>query len=282
MKYQTFIKIYYSHRIIKANFARKIFYKIFLPLFYIINKLLYPKLVNLDIYEKKNSKLFYENLNYLFQHFNSDKGTYFKNQYVKPIKFSSKLIDGHNYHTYYEDHLKEFKLKNINILEIGSFKGNAAAAFFFYLKNSKIYSADIFPDLYLYKSKRIKNFFIDSSKEEQLQSLVRNENKKFELIIEDAGHYLRDQIITLFILFKLLEKKGIYVVEDLDFPDTRKDMNLHNEKPTLKEILLSIIEKKEFKSKYILNEDKDYFLKYFDTIEIFKEKKNEIAIIKKK
>ena len=282
MKYQTFIKIYYSHRIIKANFARKIFYKIFLPLFYIINKLLYPKLVNLDIYEKKNSKLFYENLNYLFQHFNSDKGTYFKNQYVKPIKFSSKLIDGHNYHTYYEDHLKEFNLKNINILEIGSFKGNAAAAFFFYLKNSKIFSADIFPDLYLYKSKRIKNFFIDSSKEEQLQSLVRNENKKFELIIEDAGHYLRDQIITLFILFKLLEKKGIYVVEDLDFPDTRKDMNVNNEKPSLKEILQHIKNGTNFTSKYVSDEDKKYFLSNYESIDIYKGKFNEIAFIKKK
>ena len=52
MKYQTFVKIYYSHRIIKANFIRKIFYKIALPLFYFINKILYPKVKNLDDIEK--------------------------------------------------------------------------------------------------------------------------------------------------------------------------------------------------------------------------------------
>ena len=282
MKYQTFIKIYYSHRIIKANFVRKIFYKFFLPLFYLINKLLYPKIVNLDDYQKKNSKLFHKDLNYLFQHFNSDKGSYFKNQYIKPIKFSPTLIDGHNYHIYYENYLKDIKFENSNVLEIGSFKGNAAAAFFFYLKNSKIYSADIFPDLYLYKSERIKNFYIDSSKQEDLRSMVNKENKKFELIIEDAGHYLKDQIISLFILFKLLKKKGIYVVEDLDFPDTRKDMNIKDEKPTLKQILQQIKDGTDFNSKYVSNEDKIYFLSNLESIDIFKGKFNEIAFIKKK
>ena len=282
MKYQTFIKIYYSHRIIKANLLRRIFYKIFLPLFYLVNKFLYPKIINLDNYQKKNSELFYKDLNYLFQHFNSDKGSYFKNQYVKPTKFSSKLIIGHNYHTYYENYLKDIKLENINVLEIGTFKGNAAAALFFYLKNSKIFSADIFPDLYLYKSERIKNFFIDSSKEEDLRSVFSKENKKFDLIIEDAGHYLKDQIITLFILFKLLKKKGIYVVEDLDFPDTRKDMNIKDEKPTLKQILQKIKNGTDFNSKYISNEDKIYFLSNLESIEIFKGKFNEIAFIKKK
>tara|TARA_B100000579_G_scaffold19805_1_gene13959 strand:+ start:1765 stop:2613 length:849 start_codon:yes stop_codon:yes gene_type:complete len=282
MKYQTFIKIYYSHRIIKANFIRKIFFKIFLPIFYLINKLLYPKIVDLDEYQKKNFMLFSRDLNYLFQYFNSDKGSYFKNQYIKPIKFSHTLIEGHNYQLYYEKYLKDIKFENNNVLEIGSFKGNAAAALFFYLKNSKIYSADIFPDLYLYKSERIKNFYIDSSNEEHLRSLVSKENQKFELIIEDAGHYLKDQIISLFILFKILKKKGTYVVEDLDFPDTRKDMNTKDEKPTLKEILQHIKNGTDFNSKYVSNEEKIYFLSNLESIEIFKGKFNEIAFIKKK
>ena len=83
-------------------------------------------------------------------------------------------------------------------------------------------------------------------------------------------------------IFKKVKSGGIFIVEELDFPDTRKDMNLYNETPTLKTILLSIKEKKEFNSEYILDKDKEYFLKYFDFIEIYKGKKNEIAIIKKK
>ena len=59
-------------------------------------------------------------------------------------------------------------------------------------------------------------------------------------------------------------------------------MNINNEKPTLKNILLSIIEQKEFDSKYISRDDKRYFLENYASIEIFKGNTNEIAFIKKK
>ena len=51
------------------------------------------------------------------------------------------------------------KNNQLDILEIGTFKGNATAAFYFYFKNANITSVDIFPDLIRYESKRIKNFF---------------------------------------------------------------------------------------------------------------------------
>ena len=104
---------------------------------------------------------------------------------------------------------------------------------------------------------------------------------KYDIIIEDAGHYLKDQIISLFILFKKLKPKGIFVIEELDFPDTRKDMNVYNEKPTLKEILNYIKNQKDFNSKYINSFDKKYFLENFKFINIYKGRTNEIAFIQK-
>ena len=44
-------------------------------------------------------------------------------------------------------------------------------------------------------------------------------------------------IASLFMLFKKLNSGGLFIIEELDFPDTRGDMNLKNEKPTLREIL---------------------------------------------
>ena len=35
-------------------------------------------------------------------------------------------------------------------------------------------------------------------------------------------------------LFKKLKSKGFFVIEELDFPDSRLDMNIYNEKPTLR------------------------------------------------
>ena len=170
----------------------------------------------------------------------------------------------------------------MNILEIGSFYGNASASLFFYFKNSFLYAADIFPDLFRYKSKRINNFFVDSSEELSIKKNIINTTIMFDIIIEDASHSLKDQIISLFLLFKKIKSGGLFIVEELDFPDTRKDMNLNNEKPTLREIFKKIKKNEFFDSKYILPEDKKYFLKNYSAIEIFKGNFNEIAIIKKK
>ena len=59
-------------------------------------------------------------------------------------------------------------------------------------------------------------------------------------------------------------------------------MNLNNEKPTLRDILLSIKSGENFENPLISNDQKDYFLKNFDKISILKGNHNEIAIIKKK
>ena len=85
-------------------------------------------------------------------------------------------------------------------------------------------------------------------------------DQNYDIIIEDAGHFLKDQIICLFMCFKKLKSKGVYVVEDLNFPDTREDMRKNCSGPTLKEILNKIINNEEFDSLYI-NEDAEYFIK---------------------
>ena len=103
----------------------------------------------------------------------------------------------------------------------------------------------------------------------------------FDIIIEDASHVLKDQIISLFMLFKKLKPGGLFICEELDFPEKRQDMNLNNEYPSLKEILLNYMNNQSFESKYINEEDKKYFLNNVKDIKIYKGKLNEIAIIKK-
>ena len=280
MRISTYIDIYYNHRLEKANILKKIYIYLIIPFNYFIEKINYPKKINLDEYAKVNKKLFKKNLNFLFEYFNSDKGNKFINQYARFSKKNNKLINGHKYTVYYEKHLKKLKKNKIKILELGAFKGNASASFFFYFENSFIYSLDLYPDLFIYKSKRIKNFKVDNSSEKELLSLSKK--KKYDLIIEDAGHYLKDQIISLFTLFPKLKKKGIYVVEELDFPDTRKDMNLKNEKNTLYTILKSIKKNKSFNSSYVPEHKKKYFIKNYKYIKIYKGRFNKIAFIIKK
>jgi hypothetical protein len=283
MKIKTYFKIYYQHRVNKANFLLKVYLYLIIPFKYLLNVPYFKKKTNLDYFSKKNNFLFEKNLNYLFEYFSSDKGEKFINQYDQPIKRNSNLkIVGHDYAKFYEDIFNKLKNKKINILEIGSFYGNAAAAIFFYLENAQIFSADIFPDLFSYKSNRINNFYVDSSDEKSIQKNIINLKKNFEIIIEDASHSYKDQIISLFMLFPLINSGGFFITEELDFPDIRDDMNLNKEKPTLRDILVNIKNGNDFNNSLITSEQKEYFLKNFDNISILKGNFNEIAIISKK
>ena len=282
MKLTTFYKIYYRHRFKKASFVLKIYLILTIFFKYILNLFYLPKTKNLDNYSKENINLFDQDLNYLCEYFNSDKGEIFKNQYAKPSKQEDKKIIAHGYAKIYEKYLKEHKDKNLNIIELGSFYGNASAAFYFYFKNSQIYSADINPDMYLYRSKRLKNFFTDTSSRASIEKNILSRNIKFDLIIEDASHMLKDQIISLFILFKNLKSGGFFIVEEIDFPEKREDMRVGQEFPDLKTILKKILNKENFNSKYINENEKNYFLENFDTIKFYTGNINEIAIIKKK
>jgi len=283
MKLKTFYKLFYRHRVVKANIFLKIYLILIIPFRYIANFLFFKKKINLDEYSKKKADLYEKDLNYLFEYFNSDKGNKFYDQYVQPIKINSEIIiDGHDYSKFYEDYFKIIKNKKLNILEIGSFYGNASAALYFYFQKANIFSADIFPDLFSYSSERIKNFYVDSSKEISIEKHIVKLNQNFDIIIEDASHSFKDQIISLFMLFHKLNPGGIFIVEELDFPNTRKDMNLKNERPTLRDILIDIQSNKDFTNKFVDIRQKDFFLSTFDKIKILKGKFNEFAIITKK
>ena len=282
MNIKTFYTIYYRHRVQKANLLLKIYILLILPFRYLLNIPFLPKKINLDEHSNSNVELFKKDLDYLFEYFNSDKGNYYINQYMQPIKKKNKRIDAHGYSKIYERYFEKIRNGSLNVLELGSFYGNAAGAFFYYFKNSNIYSGDICPDLFRYKSQRLKNFYINTSSEISIKKDLLDNQRIFNVIIEDASHTLKDQIISLFMLFKILSPKGIFICEELDFPETRKDMNINNEYPDLKNILKAIKSNRDFNSKYIKEEDKKYFLDNFNTIEIFKGKINEVAVIQKK
>ena len=282
MRIKTFYNIFYRHRVQKANIFLKVYILIILPFRYLINIPYLPKVINLDYHSKINSELFKKDLDFLFEHFNSDKGEYYINQYMQPIKRNNKRIDAHGYSKIYEKYFEKIRGDNLNVLELGSFYGNAAGAFYYYFKNSKIFSGDICPDLFRYKSSRLKNFYINTSSESSIDEILIKNKDNFNIIIEDASHTLKDQILSLFLLFRKVLPNGIFVCEELDFPETRKDMNLGNEHPDLKQILLAIKSNQDFNSKYITDEDKKYFLENFKSIEIYKGKINEVAIIQKK
>lgn len=282
MKFKTFYSLFYRHRFKKASFVRKIYLSIILPFKYLYNYFFLEKKIDLKLFAIKHPFLFNKSLDFLFEYFNSDKAEKYINQYTHPSKKTKIKIQAHGYSRFYYDIFYPIRNKVLNIIEIGSFYGNASAALFFYFKNSKIYGADINPDMFRYKSDRIQNLYVNSNSVLSIKNEIINRNIKFDIIIEDASHMLKDQIISLFYLFPTLNKGGYFIIEELDFPETREDMRIDHHAPDLKTILLSILEKKDFNSPYVDEKNKKYFLDNIESIKIHRGNINEIAILKKK
>ena len=97
-------------------------------------KTFFTKKVDLDLLKLTFPDLYKKNINFLFEYFNSDKGEFFVDQYLQPIKKNYKKIQAHGYSKFYEKFFFDKKEKNCNILELGSFYGNATASFFFLLE----------------------------------------------------------------------------------------------------------------------------------------------------
>ena len=282
MNLRTFYRLFYRHRIKKASFILRVYIFIVVPIKYLINLFYLEKKINLDSYKNNSPELFKKDLNYLFEHFNSDKGEFFNNQYLQPAKKNKEKIQAHGYAKFYEPIFINFKNKEVNILELGSFYGNSAAALYFYFNKASILTTDINPDMFKYKSNRVTNHYTDSSSRNSIINNLIIKKKKFEIIIEDASHILKDQIISLFMLFPLVNSGGYFIVEELDFPETREDMRINQSKPDLKKILQNTLKNLDFNSIYIKDDEKKYFLENYSSIEIKKGNLNEIAIIKKK
>ena len=282
MKFKTFYSLFYSHRFKKASFVRKLYLSLILPFKYLYNYFFLPKKIDLNLFAIKHPFLFDKSLDFLFEYFNSDKAEKYINQYTHPSKKTKIKIQAHGYSKFYHDIFYPIRNKMLNIIELGSFYGNASAALFFYFKNSKIYGADINPDMFRYKSDRIENLYVNSSSVLSIKNEIIHRNIKFDIIIEDASHMLKDQIISLFYLFPILNEGGYFIVEELDFPETREDMRIDHHAPDLKTILLNILENKDFNSPYIDEKNKKYFLDNIESIKILRGNINEIAILKKK
>lgn len=282
MKLNTFYKIYYRHRFQKASFILKIYLSFSIVVKYLINLFYMQKTIDVDSLALKKNHFFKKDLNFLFEYFNSDKGESYINQYTQPYKRKNSKITAHGYAKFYEDLFKPIKDKPLKILELGSFYGNASAALFFYFRNSLIHSADINPDMYKYKGSRLKNFFVDSSSRESIIKNILNQDKEFNIIIEDASHMLKDQIISLFMLFPKIKKGGIFIIEEIDFPEKKEDMRIGQNMPDLKTILKKIQSNEDFDTEYINKNEKEYFISNVSSISFFKGNLNELVVIRKK
>lgn len=216
-------------------------------------------------------------LDFLFNHYGSDKAHI----------FSKTNNTGHGFSNFYEKQLKNWKDKEIKILEIGSFAGASAAAFVKYFNKSKVFCFDVNISNFKYHSKNIEVFGVDINNAKKIKDILIKifNNYKFEnfdLIIDDGSHQLSDILYSLKFFFKYLKKDGIFVIEDYKHPNYYK-YNNDIDHILVDELLKNLKEKRNFKSSLFTNDDQLYFFGKISKIETYEGNLNDsnICFIKK-
>jgi len=248
-----------------------------LNIFSLFKRKLIYKFKKKILIDNENLNLNLNSLDDLLHYYGSDKADIFlKNK-----------TTGHGFSKYYQNKLIDFKYKKINILEIGSYSGASAAAFAKFFPNSNVFCFDINISNFIYKSKQIHVFGLDIknkiSAEKALNLILTKFNiKEFDVIIDDGSHNLNDILITLKSFFKLLKKKGLFIIEDFKYPNYYK-YNKNIEHIYVDEFLKNLEDKKISPSKIFTENEQIKLMNSIIKIKVYKGnlKDSDIAFITK-
>lgn len=115
------------------------------------------------------------------------------------------------YHTFFE----RYYGKNINILEIGVNKGGSLEIWKnVFGEDSRIYGVDINPKCKEMEDERTRVFLGDQS-DREFWAKVKKELPLLDIVIDDGGHTMQQQIVTFEELFPHIKKDGVYLCEDI-------------------------------------------------------------------
>jgi hypothetical protein len=119
-----------------------------------------------------------------------------------------------HYFEIYDRHFSKFRGKNINLLEIGISHGGSLQLWKKYFgEEVKIYAIDVNPECKKFEDDQVKIFIGSQSNPDFLRTVVKD-IPKLDIIIDDGGHTMKQQIVSFEVLFKNLLPDGVYLCED--------------------------------------------------------------------
>lgn len=131
-----------------------------------------------------------------------------KTLYELGLDYNTDKSTYHLFTIIYDYVFSKIRNNNMEILEIGIHNGSSIKMWEQYFTNSKIYGADIL-DRSQFDGGRIKTFMVDQELESDLEKLPKN----LDIIIDDGGHTMLHQQLTLKKLFtNNLKSGGIYIL----------------------------------------------------------------------
>ena len=121
----------------------------------------------------------------------------------------------HGFTEIYDQFFSNFRNEKVNILEVGIYNGASLRMYYDYFPNAEVIIGADIQDLWQFQNDKIKLKVLDQSDADDLETFVEDSDIKFDIIIDDGSHHMKDQQITFYWLSKLLKDGGMYIIEDL-------------------------------------------------------------------
>lgn len=120
-----------------------------------------------------------------------------------------------HYFEIYDRHFSRFRGTDVHIVEFGVSQGGSLQMWKQYFgPNAKIFGIDINPHCQKLEEEQIEIFIGDQEDRRFLKSLTEK-IPKIDILIDDGGHTMKQQINTYEEFFSYIDKNGVYLCEDL-------------------------------------------------------------------
>lgn len=120
-----------------------------------------------------------------------------------------------HYFDVYDRHFARFRGQEITILEIGVSHGGSLQMWKNYFgSKARIFGIDINPQCKELEEENIK-IFIGSQSDRAFLNEVKRSVPPIDILIDDGGHTMRQQIISYEELFDKVKDNGVYLIEDI-------------------------------------------------------------------
>lgn len=208
-------------------------------------------------------------LSIIANHYGTDKGT----QIPQDGKHHGPRL---HFTTIYHDYMKDYRNEEINFMEIGIANGTSLSMWKDYFSKAQIHALDIV-DSSKYRTDRVHIHKTDQTNRTQLKEAA--DNKEFTFIVDDGGHMMGQQQISLGCLFPYVKSGSYYFIEDLhtsywphngytDLYGTKLDINQDRSNTTVN-VIKSFKETRKFNSPFLSKEENQYLTDNIDKCFLF-------------
>jgi demethylmacrocin O-methyltransferase len=180
----------------------------------------------------------------------------------------------HNFVDLYDRHITPLQDSVHRFLEIGIFNGASHKMWKCFFDSAEVYGIDIRQKPWIEKL-GIHTYIANQANREQLQAFMDASGGSFDVIVDDGGHFMDHQQISLGFLFQHLNEGGLFIIEDVhtSIPAFYEGFGVDStQSNTTLNVFLKYLQTESIESVFMTDDEMTYLESWIDYIEIYKRK----------